>query len=102
MFNNDNQLANKINAVGMGFSNQSATAKLSDVMPKEGPILLNLGCGLDVRDGFINIDLFSDNPKVVNMDVRKLEFADNSVDFVLASDILEHFSFKETSTILKE
>ena len=66
------------------------------------PILLNLGCGTDIRDGFINIDLFSDNPNVVKMDIRKLDFKDNSVDFILASDILEHFSHRQIATVLKE
>ena len=71
-------------------------------LPPSSPVLLNLGCGADIRDGFINIDLYSDNPKVVNMDVRQLKFADNSVDFILASDILEHFSHHQTAAILRE
>jgi len=85
-----------------GFSIKPATAKLENVLPKQGPILLNLGCGRDVRAGFINIDLFSDHPQVVNMDIRKLEFADNTVDFILASDVLEHFSHYQTDSLLKE
>jgi glycosyltransferase involved in cell wall biosynthesis/predicted SAM-dependent methyltransferase/Tfp pilus assembly protein PilF len=86
-----------------GFSNNVASGKLSDVMPQDGqPILLNLGCGLDVRDGFINIDMFSDNPKVVRMDIRKLEIPDNFADFILASDVLEHFSHHQTDSVLSE
>ena len=87
---------------GGGFTSARASAKLSDVLKSGVPVLLNLGCGHDVRDGFINIDLFSDNPLVVNMDIRRLDFADNSVDFILASDVLEHFSHRETSSLLSE
>ncbi|MDR0927816.1 MAG: glycosyltransferase [Ignavibacteria bacterium] len=96
------QPLNRVGDNTFGFSMRAATGKLVNIMPKTGPIMVNLGCGLDVRDGFINIDLFSDNPNVVNMDIRKLEFADNSVDFILASDVLEHFSHHETDAVLSE
>ncbi len=83
-----------------GFSNKKATGRLPVPLPK--PLALNLGCGRDVKEGFVNIDLFSDNPNVVGMDVRKLELPDNCADFILASDILEHFPHRETDNILKE
>jgi len=63
---------------------------------------LNLGCGGDKREGWVNIDI---NPKFNPdrvMDVRKLDYPDNSVDEILALDILEHFSYNETLSILKE
>lgn len=90
----------KINPSEFGFSNHKASGKLPKILPS--PLLLNLGCGKDVREGFINIDLFSDDPRVVYMDIRKLEFEDNSVDFILASDILEHFSHREVEKVLTE
>lgn len=83
-----------------GFSSQKASGKLPNPLPN--PLLLNLGCGNDVREGFVNIDLFSDNPNVVGMDIRKLELPDESADYILASDILEHFSHNETLTVLSE
>ncbi len=83
-----------------GFSNQKATAELPKVLPY--PLRLNLGCGKDFREGFINIDKYSNNPSVVFMDIRELEFEDNSVDTILASDILEHFSHREVDTLLSE
>lgn len=83
-----------------GFSNNNAIGKLPNILPS--PLNLNLGCGKDVKQNFVNIDLFSDNPEVVNMDIRHLELADNSADFILASDVLEHFSHRETQSILKE
>jgi glycosyltransferase involved in cell wall biosynthesis/predicted SAM-dependent methyltransferase len=81
-----------------------ALNKASGIMPfpLPSPLLLNLGCGLDIRKGFINIDLYSDNPEVVYMDVSKLDLPDNSVDFILANDILEHFSHRKTDSVLAE
>lgn len=83
-----------------GFSNKNAKGKLPNPLPS--PLKLNLGCGNDVRKGFLNLDLFSDDPNVIYMDVRNLRFDDGSVDQILASDILEHFSHREISSILNE
>ena len=38
-----------------GFSNIKATGRLPYPLPS--PLKLNLGCGLDIKDGYINIDL---------------------------------------------
>lgn len=83
-----------------GFSNKKATGKMPALLPS--PLCLNLGCGLDLRDGFINIDLYNDNPSVIYMDIRRLELSDNSADLILASDILEHFSHREIDSVLTE
>ncbi|GAB5464616.1 MAG: hypothetical protein Kapaf2KO_00520 [Candidatus Kapaibacteriales bacterium] len=83
-----------------GFSIKRAIGRLPEQLPEV--VRLNLGCGQDVRDGFINIDKFSDNPTVVYADIRKLDFPDGSVDYILASDILEHFPHGEVIGVLKE
>ena len=83
-----------------GFSNNEASGSLPEILPS--PLKLNLGCGKDVRESYLNLDLFSDDPRVIKMDIRKLEFEDNSVDGILASDVLEHFSHRETYDLLKE
>ena len=83
-----------------GFATKAAAGKLPEPLPS--PLLLNVGCGRDIREGFVNIDLFSDDPRVVAMDVRQLELPDNCADAVLASDILEHFSHRETRAVLNE
>lgn len=83
-----------------GFSNKAATGILPDPLPS--PLYVNLGCGADVRENFVNVDLFSDDERVVAMDVRDLKLPDNSVDLLLASDILEHFSHREIDALLKE
>jgi hypothetical protein len=53
-----------------GLSARPASGRLPEPLPC--PLHLNLGCGRDVRDGFVNIDLYSDDPRVVAMDVRRL------------------------------
>lgn len=54
--------------------------------------LLNIGCGRNYRDGWINLDL-QRSRFVVYHDVRKkLPFQDNEVDVVYHSHLLEHLS----------
>lgn len=63
---------------------------------------LNLGAGDDRRDGYVSVDV---RPEVADVvcDVRKLErWADNSVEEILALDILEHFPYFQTGEILDE
>jgi len=52
---------------------------------------LNLGCGRDVREGFVNVDQYPfPGVTVCNMDTDPLPFPDGSVESVLASHFLEH------------
>jgi len=100
---NDMQPLNRITLdkkLSYGFSNNNALGKLPNQLPF--PLKLNLGCGNDFKAGFINLDLFSETPDVVYMDIRNLEFMDNTVDYILASDVLEHFSHRETNKLLNE
>ena len=62
---------------------------------------LNIGCGKDIRKGYINIDLRSSDPSVVQADVRSLPYEPNSVDEILANDVYEHISFRESKDLLK-
>lgn len=74
-------------------------------------LTLNIGSGDRVYDEFpeksnnkcINFDFRKNLNKVdVVGDVRHLPFSDDAFDYVLASDIIEHFSIKMTKTILFE
>jgi ubiquinone/menaquinone biosynthesis C-methylase UbiE len=53
-------------------------------------VRVNLGCGRDIREGYINIDTIP-HPGVVvaNIDAG-LPFHDESIDYVYASHVLEH------------
>lgn len=57
-----------------------------------GNIRLNLGCGRDVRKGYINVDQMKipGVDVVCNIDGGKLPFKDNSVDEILLNHIVEH------------
>lgn len=83
-----------------GFTTKKATGRLPNPLPET--VRLNLGCGKDIRDGFINIDLYSDDPRVVGMDIRSLDLPNDVADQIIASDIIEHFPHRETRSILNE
>ena len=71
-------------------------------------LTLNIGCGdrtyTEYPSGYkcINVDerLLSGVDEV--MDAGKLRFPDNHFDYILASDIIEHFPIVKTGVILKE
>ncbi len=60
-----------------------------------GPKKLNLGCGTDVKPGWVNLDSASLPGVDVVHDIEKLPFpfADNSFDEILCQDILEHIDY---------
>lgn len=64
---------------------------------------LNIGCGFDKRDGWINIDFqeMHDPDMVADAaDLNQLE--DNTASYVLAQDILEHLERSRVPTALRE
>ena len=70
-------------------------------------IKLNLGCGTDLKKGYINIDKVKYNG-IKNMDLDKFPypFGDESVNEIIVYNILEHLkdwqrSFREMKRILK-
>lgn len=65
-------------------------------------IRINLGCGTDVRQGWINVDSYIRANGVVNMDITKLQMPDNYADEMCARDVLEHISHRQTVDVLKE
>jgi len=64
---------------------------------------INIGCGSDIKEGYVNIDA-RDLPGVdlVHDLNNNLPFDDNSVDEVFASDVLEHFPMAKSNTLLKD
>jgi len=65
---------------------------------------LNLGCGGDRKEGYVNIDIRESVEPDVVLDLEKesLPYGDNSVDEVIAYDFLEHISFRRVNFVLKE
>jgi len=65
---------------------------------------INLGCGTDYREGFINIDK-SRNVKAdiyLNLGHEPLPFPDNSVEYVYANHFFEHLDTDEIDFLIKE
>jgi len=66
---------------------------------------LNLCCGDDVRDGYINIDVRKTKPNVLVLDLEKdllRPFPDKSVDEILAYDCIEHISWRRIEDLLRD
>jgi predicted SAM-dependent methyltransferase len=65
---------------------------------------LNLGCGLDKKQGYINIDIRREvNPDLIwNLENIPYPFETNSVEEIIAKDVLEHIPFRKVENILKE
>ena len=71
-------------------------------------IKLNIGCGRDIREGYINIDKvkLKGVNKVMNIDTYPYPFKNNSIDEVVMFHIIEHAKnyercFNEIKRILK-
>ncbi len=56
---------------------------------------LHLGCGYNIKDGYINIDKYIDAPGVQQLDILNLPYPDNSVDEILSEHLVEHLPFKD-------
>lgn len=72
-----------------------------------GILRLNIGCGNDYREGFINIDGRADLPRidmVINLSKESLLkcFEEGSVDNILANDFIEHHFHWEAVRLMKE
>ena len=71
------------------------------------PVKLNIGCGLDYRKGFINIDGSAALPRidqVIDFTTTKLTstYLQESVDYILCNDFLEHHFHWEAVDLLHQ
>lgn len=76
---------------------------LSEFDYSQYPRKLNLGCGFDIRSGYLNVD-FQDfhNPDLV-ADIRKLDMLPSEFyEEIIAQDCLEHFPRSDTEPALAE
>ena len=68
---------------------------------KNQSLKINLGCGSDYRQGWVNIDALEKyKPDIIHDLHSALPLADKSVEYVLAQDILEHFTKEDLSSLL--
>ncbi len=58
-----------------------------------------MGCGLKRFEGYLNIDLHNSDR---DMDIRKLDFGNDTADEIIAIHVFEHFYLLEAGSVLKE
>ena len=64
---------------------------------------LNVGCGGKFHTDWVNIDVVSQSPHVIQHDITKgLPFKDNTFEVVYHSQVLEHFHKKEGTEFIRE
>lgn len=63
---------------------------------------LNLGCGTDKREGYVNVDAVAAFHADLNWDLHNpLPYKSGGVEEILAQDVLEHFNRQDADTILR-
>jgi predicted SAM-dependent methyltransferase len=63
---------------------------------------LHLGCGKNIKQGFINIDAYVDYPGVEKHDIFNLPYSDSSVEEILTEHLIEHIKFKDEEKFWNE
>lgn len=70
---------------------------------RKSPTRLNLGCGFDLREGYVNVDLHENHQPDLVADVANLHMLpDSYYSEIVAQDILEHLPRAKTQTALQE
>lgn len=67
-------------------------------------VKINLGCGLDKRPGYINVDIRKEvDPDLVwDMERTPYPFPDESAEEILMKDSLEHVSWRKVEDVIRE
>ena len=62
-------------------------------------VKINLGCGKDIKEGFVNIDKFAGKGVDILIDLEKQKLTEfyepNSIDYIYSSHLLEHLNNPE-------
>ena len=71
--------------------------------PEEEKIKINLGCGNDIKPGYINIDRYNNTGRVdMKCDIGDLPFDDKTVDEIFTSHVFEHIGIMDMYGVLTE
>jgi predicted SAM-dependent methyltransferase len=71
-------------------------------LPLSPPPKLNLGCGENVKPGWLNVDLFKDTAEL-RLDLPEpFPFPDGSIAFIYSEHMFEHLSYPQTHDSMGE
>jgi len=74
-----------------------------DIKLKDNSIKLNLGCGNDIKPGYINIDKYNNTGNVdMNSDLGDLPFDDHTISEIYTSHVFEHIPLNEVYSVISE
>ena len=63
---------------------------------------LHLGCGRNIKEGYVNIDAYVDDPRVIKAEITDIPYPKNSADEILAEHVFEHLGFAEEERLFRE
>ena len=67
------------------------------------PVKLNLGCGNDIKPGYINVDKYNNTGNVdYQWDLGKLEVPDGHLDEIYLAHVFEHIGLNEIYAVVEE
>ena len=61
---------------------------------------LNIGCGFNILDGYVNVDKMPTTPKTVVMDLMALDFENGVASEIYMRHVIEHFFEDQINTLL--
>jgi len=70
-------------------------------LPKEGKTCLHVGCGKNIFEGFINIDKYYIDGRVLNYDMDKLPYSPNTISAIYSSHALEHLPIRRAKLCIE-
>jgi predicted SAM-dependent methyltransferase len=81
---------------------QRLRQKARSLIPDEGPLRLNLGCGKVRLDGFVNIDHRATSATDLECDIVQLPFDDDTADRIETYHVIEHLGRHEAVAALRK
>jgi len=74
--------------------------EIKQIPKHQNGIHLHLGCGCHIFEGFLNIDKYQEHAQVLNCDILKMPFTNESVDTIYSSHSLEHLPIRSANAAL--
>ncbi|MDM9379952.1 glycosyltransferase [Chlorogloeopsis sp. ULAP01] len=71
-------------------------------MVSNNTLKLHLGCGGNVKEGYLNVDQYFSAQDIIQIDIFNIPLENNSVDEIFTEHMLEHLSKYEVPIALKE